>query len=45
MVKRKNKWVIYIDDKLRAQVKLRALKEEMSVGEWINKLIRKALGL
>jgi len=38
-----NKWVVYIDKDLTAQVKMKALTEEKTVGEWISELIRKAL--
>jgi len=36
-----NKWVVYLDKNLQAKVKMRALKEKVTVGEFISNLIRK----
>ena len=38
-----NKWVVYIDKDLTARVKMKAIKEDRTVGEWLSELIRKAL--
>lgn len=38
-----NKWVVYLDKDLTAQVKMRALIEEKTVGDWISEQLSKIL--